>query len=138
MMPRTAMNLIDPAVRHCIDECVRCHEVCLSTIPYCLEQGGEQVGPRPAVACARVDGGPGRPDGRTQRVRQRLDDGELLGRTDAAPPGDDHARLAQLRALTGGDRLAGHDRGAATGGRDLDDLVRARARGRHRLHGPRS
>ena len=42
-MPRTAMNLIDPAVRHCIDECVRCHEVCLSTIPYCLEQGGEHA-----------------------------------------------------------------------------------------------
>jgi hypothetical protein len=39
-MPRTAMNLIDPAVRRCIDECVRCHEVCLSTLPYCLEQGG--------------------------------------------------------------------------------------------------
>lgn len=34
------MNLIDPEVRRCIDECVRCHEVCSSTIPYCLEQGG--------------------------------------------------------------------------------------------------
>jgi hypothetical protein len=42
-MSRTAMNLIDPAVRHCIDECVRCHEVCLSTIPYCLEQGGRHA-----------------------------------------------------------------------------------------------
>ncbi|MDB4914745.1 MAG: hypothetical protein JWM95_2389 [Gemmatimonadetes bacterium] len=39
-MPRSAMNLIDPAVRRCIDECVRCHEVCASTVPYCLEQGG--------------------------------------------------------------------------------------------------
>jgi hypothetical protein len=38
------MNLIDPAVRRCIDECVRCHEVCLSTIPYCLEQGGRHAG----------------------------------------------------------------------------------------------
>jgi hypothetical protein len=42
-MPRTAMNLIDPEVRRCIDECVRCHEVCLSTIPYCLERGGEHA-----------------------------------------------------------------------------------------------
>lgn len=42
-MPRTAMNLIDPAVRHCIDDCVRCHEVCLSTVPYCLEQGGRHA-----------------------------------------------------------------------------------------------
>jgi hypothetical protein len=39
-MARTAMNLIDPVMRRCIDECVRCHEVCLSTVPYCLEQGG--------------------------------------------------------------------------------------------------
>jgi hypothetical protein len=42
-MPRTALNLIDPALRHCIDECLRCHEVCLSTIPYCLEQGGRHA-----------------------------------------------------------------------------------------------
>ena len=42
-MTRTAMNLIDPAVRRCIDECVRCHEVCLSTIPYCLEQGAQHA-----------------------------------------------------------------------------------------------
>jgi hypothetical protein len=37
------MNLIDPAVRRCIDDCVRCHEVCLSTLPYCLEQGGRHA-----------------------------------------------------------------------------------------------
>jgi hypothetical protein len=37
------MNLIDPEVRRCIDECTRCHEVCLSTIPYCLEQGGQHA-----------------------------------------------------------------------------------------------
>jgi hypothetical protein len=43
-MPRTAMNLIDPAVRRCIDDCVRCHDVCLSTLPYCLEQGGPHAG----------------------------------------------------------------------------------------------
>src|SRR3954465_6833140 len=42
-MPRTALNFIAPVVRQCIDECVRCHEVCLSTIPYCLEQGGEHA-----------------------------------------------------------------------------------------------
>jgi hypothetical protein len=42
-MPRTALNLIDPAIRHCIDECLRCHELCLSTIPYCLEQGGRHA-----------------------------------------------------------------------------------------------
>jgi hypothetical protein len=37
------MNVIDPAVRRCIDDCVRCHEVCLSTIPYCLEMGGRHA-----------------------------------------------------------------------------------------------
>lgn len=42
-MPRTAMNLIAPAVRDCIDECVRCHEICLSTETYCLEQGGSHA-----------------------------------------------------------------------------------------------
>jgi len=42
-MPRTALNFIAPVVRQCIDECVRCHEVCLSTIPYCLEQGDEHA-----------------------------------------------------------------------------------------------
>jgi hypothetical protein len=42
-MPRTALNFIAPVVRQCIDECVRCHEVCLSTIPYCLEQGSEHA-----------------------------------------------------------------------------------------------
>ncbi len=42
-MPRTAMNLIAPALRHCIDACVRCHEVCLSTLPYCLGQGGHHT-----------------------------------------------------------------------------------------------
>ena len=42
-MPRTALNFIAPVVRQCIDECVRCNEVCLSTIPYCLEQGGHHA-----------------------------------------------------------------------------------------------
>ena len=42
-MQRTAMNLIDPAMRECIDECVRCHEGCLSTVPYCLELGGQHA-----------------------------------------------------------------------------------------------
>ena len=42
-MQRTALNFIAPVVRQCIDECVRCNEVCLSTIPYCLEQGGHHA-----------------------------------------------------------------------------------------------
>ena len=42
-MPRTALNFIAPVIRQCIDECVRCNEVCLSTIPYCLEQGGQHA-----------------------------------------------------------------------------------------------
>jgi hypothetical protein len=37
------MNLIDPEVRRCIDECLRCHEVCLSTIAYCLKHGEEHA-----------------------------------------------------------------------------------------------
>ena len=40
MMPPTISRRIDPATRECIEECRNCHDVCLSTAAYCLEQGG--------------------------------------------------------------------------------------------------
>ena len=30
---------------HCIQECTDCHRVCLETVRYCLEQGGEHAVP---------------------------------------------------------------------------------------------
>jgi hypothetical protein len=43
-MLKTSKDLLDDTVRRCIDECVRCHEVCLSTVPYSLDQGGAHAG----------------------------------------------------------------------------------------------
>lgn len=40
----TATNsTIDPKMQQCIDECTRCHQTCLSTARYCLEQGGKHA-----------------------------------------------------------------------------------------------
>ena len=39
------MSHITPALRHCIDECTNCHQVCLSTIQHCLQKGGEHARP---------------------------------------------------------------------------------------------
>lgn len=33
----------DPAMNDCIDNCTRCAAVCLETINYCLEKGGEHA-----------------------------------------------------------------------------------------------
>ena len=36
----------DPAMNECIDDCTRCHAICLETINYCLEQGGRHAEPQ--------------------------------------------------------------------------------------------
>jgi hypothetical protein len=32
-----------PEMERCIDQCQECHEVCLQTIPHCLEKGGRHA-----------------------------------------------------------------------------------------------
>ena len=45
MTHRPGHNL-SPEMARCIDECIECHRVCLSTISHCLEQGGEHAAPQ--------------------------------------------------------------------------------------------
>jgi hypothetical protein len=48
---------ISPEMRHCIDECQSCHAVCLETILYCLQMGGEHAEPahiRLLMDCAEI------------------------------------------------------------------------------------
>ena len=41
------MNQFSQETRHCIQECLRCHAVCLATaMTECLEMGGEHVRPQ--------------------------------------------------------------------------------------------
>jgi hypothetical protein len=52
------MNQLSPEVRACIEECQRCHAVCLSTaMNHCLQQGGKHVEPQHfklMMACAEI------------------------------------------------------------------------------------
>jgi hypothetical protein len=52
------MHRMSPEMRACIDECLRCHSVCLGTAAtHCLEQGGRHVEPkhfRLMLACAEI------------------------------------------------------------------------------------
>ncbi|MBY0472144.1 four-helix bundle copper-binding protein [bacterium] len=41
-MPHVAGHL-DPKVQQCIDNCTKCHDVCLQTISYCLSKGGKHA-----------------------------------------------------------------------------------------------
>ncbi len=34
-----------PEMQQCIDECLRCHSTCTSTVSHCLQQGGEHATP---------------------------------------------------------------------------------------------
>ena len=51
-------NEIGPEMRACIEECLRCHGVCLGTaMRHCLEAGGEHTTPahfRLMMACAEI------------------------------------------------------------------------------------
>ena len=50
------MHRISPEMRACIDECLRCYQLCLSEASqHCLEAGGKHVEPehfRLMLACA--------------------------------------------------------------------------------------
>lgn len=39
------MATINEKSRRCIDDCGKCHDVCLETSMLCLEQGGQHAGP---------------------------------------------------------------------------------------------
>jgi len=44
MDEHTHLN-IDENIRECIDDCHRCHDICLATVGHCLEMGGEHAEP---------------------------------------------------------------------------------------------
>lgn len=52
------MNQLSPEMRSCIEECLRCHGMCLNmAMGHCLEQGGKHVEPRHfrlMIACAEI------------------------------------------------------------------------------------
>ena len=33
-------------MQQCIQECLNCHSICLATVPYCLQMGGQHAEPR--------------------------------------------------------------------------------------------
>lgn len=44
-------------MRQCIDNCTRCHDVCMEIIAYCLQQGGPHTSPdhiRTMLDCAEI------------------------------------------------------------------------------------
>jgi hypothetical protein len=48
---------IDQRMRDCIQECNRCHDICLESVTYCLEMGGEHAVPshiRLLLDCAEM------------------------------------------------------------------------------------
>lgn len=52
----TQLN-IDERMRECIEECNRCHNICLVSISHCLEMGGEHAEPghiRMLMDCAEI------------------------------------------------------------------------------------
>ena len=52
------MHHMSPEMQSCIDECLRCHSLCLGTaMTHCLEAGGRHVEPehfRLMIACAEI------------------------------------------------------------------------------------
>lgn len=44
-MPHHTTTQIPREMQECIEECLRCHSVCLSTVQYCLEMGGKHAEP---------------------------------------------------------------------------------------------
>jgi hypothetical protein len=52
------MNHLGAEMQHCIDECLRCYQVCLSTaMGHCLEMGGPHTEKRHftlMIACAEI------------------------------------------------------------------------------------
>lgn len=52
------MHHLSPGMQRCIEECLRCHSMCLGmAMNHCLEQGGRHVEPqhfRLMIACAEI------------------------------------------------------------------------------------
>src|SRR5215216_747203 len=52
------MHQLSREMKNCIDECLRCYQICLGTaMTHCLEQGGKHVEPkhfRLMMACAEI------------------------------------------------------------------------------------
>ena len=44
-MSHQSSTAITTEMQQCIDECTRCHNVCLATASYCLELGGKDADP---------------------------------------------------------------------------------------------
>ena len=44
-MSHQSSTAITTEMQQCIDECTRCHNVCLATASYCLELGGKHADP---------------------------------------------------------------------------------------------
>jgi hypothetical protein len=56
MAQQTTTN-ISTEMRHCIEECTRCHAICLETVGHCLELGGKHADPahiRLLLDCAEI------------------------------------------------------------------------------------
>ncbi len=56
-MPSHATRQTSGNMQQCIDECLKCHAICLDTVTYCLEQGGKHAKAshiRTLLACAEI------------------------------------------------------------------------------------
>jgi hypothetical protein len=42
-VPQQLSQAISSEMQQCIDECTRCHNVCLSLVSHCLERGGKHA-----------------------------------------------------------------------------------------------
>jgi hypothetical protein len=55
---QTQMNqTVSPEMRNCIQDCQRCHNICLETVRHCLKEGGEHAKPghiRLLLDCAEI------------------------------------------------------------------------------------
>jgi hypothetical protein len=55
---KTMAHQMSEHMRHCIDECLKCHSVCLQTaMNHCLQEGGKHTEPghfRLMIACAEI------------------------------------------------------------------------------------
>jgi hypothetical protein len=52
-----AQTMTKPDMQACIDECASCHNICVETVAYCLEQGGRHAAPahiRLLLDCADI------------------------------------------------------------------------------------
>ena len=40
------LRMFEPSMRVCIENCTRCHQICLSTLQHCIEMGGKHADPK--------------------------------------------------------------------------------------------